>query len=99
MASELPESGTTTNNGEDALTMLFGRNKAGRCLAYGKGVIGMKLAVLREREDHFARLEGEQLVLKNQMVEMMHILQGIMKNPSAPVSICCFTIAAYFLYK
>ena len=56
----------------------------------------MKLSVLRERDDHIARLECKQLVMKNQMVEMMNILQGIVKNPSALVSICCFTIAPYF---
>ena len=96
MASELPGSATTTNNGEDALTSLFGLNKAGWCLAYGRGVSGTKLVVLRERDDHFARLEGEHLVLKNQMVEMMNILQDIVTNTSASVSICCFTITTYF---
>ena len=47
LPSELPESGTTTNNGEDALTRLFGCNKVGRCVAYGRRVTGTKLAVLR----------------------------------------------------
>ena len=96
LASQQPESGTTTSNDEDALTKLFGRHKPGRCLAYGRGVTGTKLAILRERDDHFARLEGEQLVMKNQMQEMMNILQNIVKNPSAPVSIYYFIIFTYF---
>ena len=84
---EAPESGTTTNNGEDSLSKLFGRNKPGRCLAYGRGVTSTKLAILKERDDHIARLESEQLVMKTQMQDMMTILQNIVKNPSNLVCI------------
>ena len=78
------------------MTKLFGRHKPGRCLVYGRGVTGTKLAILRERDYHVARLEDDQLVMKKKMQEMMNILQNIVKNPSAPINIYYFIIFTYF---
>ncbi|KAL5554125.1 hypothetical protein UlMin_041526 [Ulmus minor] len=65
--------------------MLFGRNKPGQSLAYGRGVTGTKLAVLRERDDHFARLEGEQLVMKNSNGTNDESFTGLSEESICPV--------------
>ena len=41
-----PESSTTTNINEDALTMLFGNPKSGRILGQGRGVTKSNLSVI-----------------------------------------------------
>ena len=96
LTSGKPESGTTTKSVEDALTTVFG-NKPGRCVGYGRGVTGAKLAILRERDDHIVRLEDEQTVIKNQMKEMMNILHSVVKNPS--VRIYLFHDQFFMSYK
>ena len=85
IANEKPELGTTTKSSEDALTSIFGRHKPGRCVGYGRGVTGTKLAILRERDDHIIRLEDEQTIIKSQMKEMMNILHSVVKNQSVSI--------------
>ncbi|KAL5550896.1 hypothetical protein UlMin_001072 [Ulmus minor] len=97
LTNEKPESGTTTKSAEDALTTVFGRHKPGRCIGYGRGVTGTKLAILRERDDHIVRLEDEQTSIKNQMKEMMNILHSVVKNPS--VRIYYFMINSLFAHS
>ncbi|XP_062100000.1 uncharacterized protein LOC133805868 [Humulus lupulus] len=80
LANEKPDSCTTQNTVQDALTIIFGPDKNGRSLANGRGVTNTKLAILRARDDHISQLESSQSEMKNKMSEMMNLINTIAKS-------------------
>ncbi|KAL5564188.1 hypothetical protein UlMin_027352 [Ulmus minor] len=84
LANEKPDSCTTNNTVDDALTIIFGPDKPGRCLDNGRGVTTTKLATLRARDDHIARMEAEQLGLKNQMTQVLSLLKNMTNTSTIP---------------
>ena len=78
-----PESSTTNNINEDALTKVLGHPKSGRVLAQGRGVTKSCLSVLdicktkmnmyeREQEN----MKTQQESMKTQLAEVIDILKG-----------------------
>ena len=70
-----PESSTTTNINEDALTMLFGNPKSGRILGQGRGVTKSSLSVIDMCQSKMEMYEKEQQTMKNQLSEVMDMLK------------------------
>ena len=70
-----PESSTTTNINEDALTMLFGNPKSGRILGQGRGVTKSSLSVIDMCQSKMEMYEKEQQITKNQLSEVMDMLK------------------------
>ena len=70
-----PESSTTTNINEDALTLLFGNPKSGRILGQGRGVTKSSLSVMDMCQHRMEVYEKEQHSMKSHLSEVLDMLK------------------------
>ena len=82
---------------DDALSKVLGPEKRGRVRGFGKGVTMSKLAVLSQRDNHFAQLSEEHLKLKEQVGNMQIIIDDLLKNKASVVY--KELIHVYFLFS
>uniref|UniRef100_A0A803PVJ9 Uncharacterized protein n=1 Tax=Cannabis sativa TaxID=3483 RepID=A0A803PVJ9_CANSA len=72
---ENPNSQTTNNIDEDALTMLFGIPKSGRHIGQGRGISKSKVAVVNMFQDKIEAYNKELGSMKKQIAELFKLLK------------------------
>ena len=82
-----PESSTTTNINEDALTILFGSPKSGRVIGQGRGITKSSLSIIDMSQNRMEIYEKEQYTMKKQLSEVLDLLkEHAVKTPSITYS-------------
>ena len=88
-----PNSGTTCNTNEDALTKLFGNPTSGRLIGEGRGISRSKLTILNMSGDKITMLEQQQQNMKIQIAEVLNLV----KEHLVMIRSCtCITIKLYY---